>query len=62
MNLTQFIEIATEKNPEIFLQILCFLYEQIPFGSKNIEVFKKNYNLTENEYEKISTSFRKSKK
>ena len=37
MNLTQFIEIATEKNPEIFLQILCFLYEQIPFGSKNIE-------------------------
>jgi len=62
MNLTQFIEVATEKNPEIFLQILCFLYEQIPFSSKNIEVFKKNYNLTENEFEKISTSFRKSKK
>ena len=62
MDLAQFTEIATEKNSEIFLQILCFLYEQIPFGSKNIEVFKKNYNLTDNEYEKISTSFRRSKK
>ena len=62
MDLPQFTEIVTEKNSEIFLQILCFLYEQIPFGSKNIEVFKKNYNLTENEYEKISISFRRSKK
>ena len=62
MNITQFTEIVTEKNSERFLQILCFLYEQIPFGSQNIEVFKKNYNLTENEYEKIASSFRRSKK
>ena len=62
MNIKQFTEIVKETNSEIFLQILCFLYEQIPFTSKNIEVFKQNYNLTENEYEKISTSFRRSKK
>ena len=62
IDITQFTEIVTEKHSEIFLQILCFLYQQIPFGSKNIEVFKKNYNLTENEYEKISTNFRRSKK
>ena len=62
MDLKQFTEIVTEKNSEIFLQILCFLYEKIPFTSKNIDVFKKNYDLTENEYDKISANFRRSKK
>ena len=62
MDIKQFTEIVTETNSEIFLQILCFLYEQIPFSSKNIEVFKQNYNLSDKEYEKISTSFRRSKK
>ena len=62
MDLKQFTEIVTEKNSDIFLQILCFLYEKIPFTSKNIEVFKQNYNLTENEYDNISTSFRRNKK
>ena len=62
MDLKQFTEIVTEKNSDIFLQILCFLYEKIPFNSKNIEVFKQNYNLTENEYNNISTSFRRNKK
>ena len=62
MDLKQFTEIVTEKNSDIFLQILCFLYEKIPFTSKNIEVFKQNYNLTENEYNNISTSFRRNKK
>ena len=62
MDLKQFTEIVTEKNSEIFLQILCFLYEKIPFTSKNIDVFKKNYDLTEIEYDKISANFRRSKK
>ena len=62
MDIKQFTEIVTEKNSDIFLQILCFLYEKIPFSSKNIEVFKQNYNLTEHEYDNISTSFRRNKK
>jgi Ca2+-binding EF-hand superfamily protein len=41
MNLSQFTEIVKEKNSEIFLQILCFLYEQMPFSSKNIQALKK---------------------
>ena len=63
MNLSQFTEIVKEKNSEIFLQILCFLYEQMPFSSKNIHAVKKKYNLVNDEdYEQISASFRKNKK
>ena len=63
MNLSQFTEIVTGKNSEIFLQILCFLYEQIPFNSSNIEALKKKYNIVnEDDYEKISATFRRNKK
>ena len=63
MNLSQFTEIVKEQNAEIFLQILCFLYEQMPFSSKNIEALKKKYNLVnDDDYEQISASFRKYKK
>ena len=63
MNLSQFTEIVKEKNSEIFLQILCFLYEQMPFSQKNIEVLKQKYNLVnDDDYEQISASFRKYKK
>ena len=63
MNLSQFTEIVKEKNSEIFLQILCFLYEQMPFSSKNIEALKQKYNLVnDDDYEQISASFRKYKK
>ena len=63
MNLSQFTEIVTGNNSEIFLQILCFLYEQIPFNSSNIEELKKKYNIeNEDDYQKISATFRRSKK
>ena len=63
MNLKQFTEIVTEKNSEVFLQILCFLYEKIPFSANNIEILKTKYNLiNDNEYESISESYRKNKK
>ena len=63
MNLQQFTEIVTEKNSEVFLQILCFLYEQIPFSAKNIEALKIKYNLmNDDDYEVISESYRKNKK
>jgi Ca2+-binding EF-hand superfamily protein len=63
MNLSQFTEIVKEKNSEIFLRILCFLYEQMPFSSKNIEALKKKYNLVnDDDYEKISATYRRNKK
>ena len=56
----QFIDCIKTGNSEIFLQILCFLYEQMPFSAKNIETLKLKYNMTnDEEYEKLSASFRK---
>ena len=63
INLEQFIETIKDNNSEIYLQILCFLYEQIPFTSKNIDCLKKKYySFDETEYEGISKSFQKYKK
>ena len=63
LNLKQFIEIVTEQNSEIFLQILCFLYEQIPFSSKNIETMKIKYDLSnDDEYEEISEHYKRNRK
>ena len=63
LNLKQFTEIVTEQNSEIFLQILCFLYEQIPFSSKNIETMKIKYDLNnDDDYEEISENYRRNRK
>ena len=63
INLEQFIETIKNNNSEVYLQILCFLYEQIPFTSKNIDcIRKKYYSFDENEYEGISKSYQKYKK
>ena len=43
INLEQFIESIKNNNNEVYLQILCFLYEQIPFTSKNIDWIRKKY-------------------
>ena len=63
MDFTQFSEIVTGNNSEIYLQILCFLYEQKPFSSENIDALKKKYNLVnDDDYEKISATYRRNKK
>ena len=63
MSLKDFTNIVTEKNSEIFLQILCFLYEQIPFSEKNIDALKIKYNLIkDDDYDLIAESYRKNKK
>ena len=49
MNLNQFTEIIRENNSEIFLQILCFLYEQMPFSAENVEAMKIKYNQIKEE-------------
>ena len=63
INLEQFIETIQNNNSEVFLQILCFLYQQIPFTSKNIDgIKKKYYSFDENEYEGIARSYHNYKK
>ena len=63
MNLKEFTEIVTEKNSEVFLQILCFLYEQKPFTENNIEAFKMKFNLIkDSDFELISKTYRKNRK
>ena len=63
MNLNQFTKIVTKENSEIFLQILCFLYEKIPFNSKNIDALKNKYNLmNDDDYEQIYASFQNHRK
>ena len=63
INFVQFIESIKNNNSEVYLQILCFLYEQIPFTSKNIDCIKKKYySFDEKEYEGISIYQRNYKK
>ena len=64
MNLKEFTEIVTEQNSEIFLQILCFLYYQIPFSEKNVELLRIKYNnkFKDEELEQISQTFIRKKK
>jgi Ca2+-binding EF-hand superfamily protein len=63
INLDQFIESIKNNNSEVYLQILCFLYEQKPFTSKNIDCIRKKYfSFDEKEYEGISISQRNKKK
>ena len=63
INLEQFIETIKNNNSEVYLQILCFLYGQIPFTSKNIDcIRKKYYSFDESEYEGISKSYKSYKK
>ena len=63
INLEQFIETIKNNNSEVYLQILCFLYQQIPFTSKNIDcIRKKYYSFDESEYNGIANSFQKYKK
>ena len=63
MSLKDFTNVVIEKNSEIFLQILCFLYQQIPFSEENIDALKIKYNLIkDDDYDLISESYRKNKK
>ena len=64
MNLKEFTEIVSEKNSEVFLQILCFLYEQIPFNVKNIEALKIKYDkmIKDEDYEMMTENYIKNKK
>ena len=49
IDLKQFTQIILENDSEIFLQILCFLYDKRPFSKDNIEAVKIKYNKNKEE-------------
>ena len=60
MNLEQFTNIITGKNSEIFLQILCFLYDQMPFSVDNLEALRVKYNeIKEEDLEMIAKEYQR---
>ena len=60
MNLEQFNQIIIENNSEIFLQILCFLYDQMPFSEENIEAMKAKYNqIKEEDLQTIASDYKR---
>ena len=60
MNLEQFTEMINKKNPEIFLQILCFLYDQMPFSAENVNIMKAKYDgMTEQDLNSMADEYKK---
>ena len=56
MDLTQFTQLITEKNSEIFLQILCFLYDNMPFTAENVDALEMEYEQIKKEKLLINSS------
>ena len=53
MNFEQFKDTVQNKKSDVFLQLICFLYQEKPFSSKNIESMKLKYgDIEDEEYEK----------
>ena len=54
MNFQQFKDTVQNKKSDVFLQIICFLYQEKPFSSKNVESMKLKYgDIDDEEYEKM---------
>ena len=54
MNFEQFKDTVQNKKSDVFLQIICFLYQEKPFSSKNIECIKLKYgDIEDDEYERM---------
>ena len=64
MNFEQFKDTVQNKKSDVLLQIICFLYQEKPFSSKNIESLKLKYGqIEDDEYDQIMESYaRRSKK
>ena len=58
MNFEQFKDTVQNKKSDVFLQIICFLYQEKPFKAKNIESMKLKYgDIDDDEYEKMMKSY-----
>ena len=63
MNLEQFKSLIMENNTEIFLQILCFLYDHMPFSAQNVKTIKDKYNeIKDEDLHTIATEYKRSRK
>ena len=63
MNFEQFMDTVQNKKSDVLLQIICFLYQEMPFSSKNIESLKIKYGqIEDDEYEKMMNSYRRNLK
>ena len=63
MNFEQFMDTVQNKKSDVLLQIICFLYQEKPFSSKNIESLKIKYGqIEDDEYEKMMNSYRRNSK
>ena len=60
MNFEQFMDTVQNKKSDVFLQIICFLYQEKPFSEKNIESMKLRYgDIEDEEYEKMMKAYGK---
>ena len=58
MNFEQFKDTVQNKKSDVFLQLICFLYQEKPFSSKNIESMKLKYgDIEDEEYEKLMKAY-----
>ena len=58
MNFEQFKDTVQNKKSDVFLQIICFLYQEKPFKAKNIESMKLKYgDIDDEEYEKMMKAY-----
>ena len=58
MNFEQFKDTVQNKKSDVFLQIICFLYQEKPFKAKNVESMKLKYgDIDDEEYEKMMKSY-----
>ena len=63
MNFEQFKDTVQNKKSDVLLQIICFLYQEKPFSSKNIESLKLKYGqIEDDEYEKMMNAYGRSSK
>ena len=60
MKFNQFKDTVQNKKSDVFLQIVCFLYQQKPFNAKSIESLKSSYSqMDDKEYEKMVELYNK---
>ena len=58
MNFEQFKDTVQNKKSDVLLQLICFLYQEKPFSSRNIESMKLKYgDIEDEEYEKMMKAY-----
>ena len=63
MNFEQFKDTVQNKKSDVLLQIICFLYQEKPFSSKNIDSLKLKYGqIEDDEYENMMNAYRRKSK